>query len=94
MEIESEGKTRTVEIELTASAHHKPNEMNGMSKRRSGYDRVIQHDSVIRPEECGGPLVNLDGKVIGINIARAGRVETYALPIKPVLDFARKNIKK
>ena len=94
MEIESEGKTRTVEIELTASMHHKPNEMNGMSKRRSGYDRVIQHDSVIRPEECGGPLVNLDGKVIGINIARAGRVETYALPIKPVLEFARKNIKK
>ncbi len=94
MEIESEGKTRTVEIELTASSHHKPNEMNGMSKRRSGYDKVIQHDSVIRPEECGGPLVNLDGKVIGINIARAGRVETYALPIKQVLDFARKNIKK
>ena len=94
MEIESEGKTRTVEIELTASSHHKPNEMNGMSKRRSGYDKVIQHDSVIRPEECGGPLVNLDGKVIGINIARAGRVETYALPIKPVLEFARKNIKK
>ncbi|MBR6436161.1 MAG: trypsin-like peptidase domain-containing protein, partial [Thermoguttaceae bacterium] len=94
MEIESEGKTRTVEIELTASAHHKPNEMNGMSKRRSGYESVIQHDSVIRPEECGGPLVNLDGKVVGINIARAGRVETYALPIKQVLDFARKNIKK
>ena len=94
MEIESEGKTRTVEVELTASAHHKPNEMNGMSKRRSGYENVIQHDSVIRPEECGGPLVNLDGKVIGINIARAGRVETYALPIKQALDFARKNIKK
>ena len=94
MEIESEGKTRTVEIELTSSSHHKPNEMNGMSKRRSGYENVIQHDSVIRPEECGGPLVNLDGKVVGINIARAGRVETYALPIKPVLEFARKNIKK
>ena len=93
MEIESEGKTRTVEVELTASAHHKPNEMNGMSKRRSGYEKVIQHDSVIRPEECGGPLVNLDSKVIGINIARAGRVETYALPIKQALDFARKNIK-
>ena len=31
---------------------------------------------------------------VGINIARAGRVETYALPIKQALDFARKNIKK
>ncbi len=94
LEIESEGKTRTVEMELTAGIHHKPNEMNGLSKRRSGYDRVIQHDSVIRPEECGGPLVNLDGIVVGLNIARAGRVETYALPIKTVLDFVKKNIKK
>ena len=30
--------------------------------------------------DCGGPLVDLSGKVIGINIARAGRTETYALP--------------
>ena len=28
----------------------------------------------------GGPLVNLDGKVIGLNIARASRFATYALP--------------
>jgi S1-C subfamily serine protease len=25
-------------------------------------------------------LVNLDGKAVGINIARAGRVASYALP--------------
>jgi serine protease Do len=43
---------------------------------------------VIRPSDCGGPLVDLDGKVLGINIARAGRVETWALPgdvIQPIL---------
>ena len=51
-----------------------------LSKRRAGFPTVIQHDSVIRPRECGGPLVNLDGKVVGVNIARASRVATLALP--------------
>ena len=32
-----------------------------------------------------GPLVDLDSKTIGINIARAGRVETYALPAETIL---------
>jgi serine protease Do len=57
------------------------NNMGGtLSVRAFGFDLAIQHDSVLRPEECGGPLVNLDGNVIGINISRAGRVESYALP--------------
>ena len=33
--------------------------------------------------------MNLDGKAIGLNIARAGRVTTYALParlVKQILD--------
>ncbi len=57
------------------------NRMGGkLSTRRHGFAKVIQHDTVLRPEDCGGPIVGLDGKVLGINIARAGRVESYALP--------------
>lgn len=57
------------------------NKMGGdLSLRRTGFDAVIQHDSVLRPEECGGPLVGLSGKAFGVNIARAGRTETYAIP--------------
>jgi serine protease Do len=58
-----------------------------LSSRRTGFPKVIMHDTSIKPTECGGPLVDLDGKVLGINIARAGRVETWALPadiIKPI----------
>ena len=50
-----------------------------LSGRRTGFPRVIQHDTVVLPRDCGGPLVDLDGRVIGLNIARAGRVETWAL---------------
>jgi serine protease Do len=62
-----------------------------LSKRRAGFPLVIQHDSVLQPTDCGGPLVNLEGKAIGINIARAGRVESFALAasvIQPLIaDF-------
>ncbi len=51
-----------------------------ISQRAEGFAQAIEHDSVLRPWLCGGPLVNLDGRAIGINIARAGRVTTYALP--------------
>ena len=67
-----------------------------LSDRISGFPVILQHDSVIRPNECGGPLVNLDGQVLGINIARAGRTESYAIPseaIRPLLDKL-KRVKK
>jgi len=60
-----------------------------LSQRAEGFEQVIEHDTVLRPWLCGGPLVNLDGKAIGLNIARAGRVSTYALPaslVKRILD--------
>jgi len=58
---------------------------NTLSRRRDGFDAVFQHDATIEPELCGGPLVDLDGRLIGLNIARAGRVESYALPVAEVL---------
>ena len=51
-----------------------------LSEVRSGFQQVLQHDTVLKPKDCGGPLVDLSGKVVGVNIARAGRVETLALP--------------
>ena len=66
------------------------NRMGGrLSGRNVGFQRVLQHDTEIRPADCGGALVNLAGEVIGINIARAGRIETYALPAELVLESVR-----
>ena len=38
------------------------------------------------PANAAGPLVDLDGRVVGINIARAERVASYAIPTPVVLD--------
>ncbi len=61
----------------------------GVSDRRDSFPMVLQHDMVLRPADCGGPLLTLDGSVVGINIARGGRTETYSVPsdaILPLLD--------
>lgn len=56
------------------------NDLGGrLSVRRFGFPRALQHDTVLAPDDCGGPLVDLQGKVVGINIARSGRTESYAI---------------
>lgn len=58
-----------------------------LSRRNAGFPLVIQHDTVLKPNECGGPLVNLDGKVVGINIASADRVSSYAIPASVIVPL-------
>ena len=57
---------------------------SGLSARRSDFPSVFQHDTILRPNECGGPVVDVEGKVAGINIARASRVASYAIPAQVV----------
>ncbi len=59
------------------------------SRRSSGFGSIIQHDTALRGDQIGGPLVDLDGKVVGVNIARADRTKTYALSaavVKAAID--------
>jgi serine protease Do len=82
------------EVEVKATLDKRPsdgrsdfqNRLGGaLSDRRGGFPKVLQHDTVLKPDQCGGPLVDLDSKTIGINIARAGRTETYAIPAEEVV---------
>lgn len=53
-----------------------------LSQRRVLFPAALEHDSVLAPNQCGGALINLDGEVIGINIARASRIASYAIPAR------------
>jgi serine protease Do len=57
------------------------------SRRSSGFPNVFQHDMPIFPEHCGGPVLDLDGNAVGLNIARNGRAATYALPVKQIQEL-------
>jgi serine protease Do len=86
LRLERDGKMFEVEVKLLVPRWEeysllRNNRMAGNTSRRAeGFDQVIEHDTVLPPWLCGGPLVNLDGEAIGLNIARASRVATYALP--------------
>jgi serine protease Do len=91
LEIEREGETTTLRAVLQGHFPGLPDRSEfqnnlgtSLSVRRFGFPQALQHDAVLRAADCGGPVVNLDGEVVGINIARAGRTETYALPAAAV----------
>jgi serine protease Do len=81
---------RAGQLEVDLDDQQRLGRLDGaVSQRSQGFEQAIEHDTVLQPWLCGGPLVDLDGKAIGINIARASRVSTYALPsrlVKQVLD--------
>jgi serine protease Do len=92
--IEREGKEQSAYVTLGSWAQlthgdraEFQNSLGGpLSDRRANFPLAIQHDTVLKPSECGGPIVDLDGKAVGLNIARAGRVESYALPASIVRE--------
>ncbi len=55
-----------------------------LSDRKSEFPVVFQHDSPLFPEQCGGPICDLQGNVLGINIARESRAASYAIPTKHI----------
>ena len=64
------------------------NKLGGqLSFRRGGFPNAFAHDTVLKPEECGGPLVALEGRAVGINIAREGRTESHAIPAQVILGL-------
>jgi S1-C subfamily serine protease len=51
-----------------------------LSRRNDSFPLVFQHDTPLFPEQCGGPVLDLRGNVIGLNIARQGRAASLAIP--------------
>ena len=50
------------------------------SRVKSGFRSVLQTDMPLKPEDCGAPVVDLDGNLVGIAVARAARIKSYILP--------------
>lgn len=66
----------------------KMNQMSGpLSPKINGFPLALQHDIPLEPAQCGGPLYDLAGRCIGINVARAGRVNSLAIPTAKIADL-------
>lgn len=55
-----------------------------ISRVRSAFPSAIQSDMRPRPDQIGGPVVNLDGEVVGITLARADRTRSFFMPATSV----------
>jgi serine protease Do len=96
-----QGEVKTVEVRLAARAElfteqaSRNDQMSGeFSPRRSGFPRVLQHDILGSRTVQGGPLLDLDGRCIGMNIARANRAESFAIPVEDLKEIAARLMKQ
>lgn len=49
------------------------------SARSGRFPWAFQHDTALLPEYCGGPVVDIEGRVVGMNISRGGRIRSYGI---------------
>ena len=58
----------TVTVELTESFSPTA------TRRRVYFEHAIEHDSKLRSNQCGGPLLNFKGQIVGINVLSPSRI--------------------
>lgn len=97
--VDSAGKERDVIVTLSNRpvmgqfSGDRLNQMEVMGGRvsrvRSGFSRIIQSDLRIKYDKIGGPVVDLQGRVVGITMARADRTRTYIMGSEAVLDLLK-----
>ncbi len=61
-----------------------------LSRRAKDFPLAFQHDTTLDSNECGGPIVDIEGRIVGINIAREGRVSSLAIPSSVALKVIEK----
>ena len=75
-----DGTPTEVTLKLTGSGFW----MGLENGRPEGYPTVLEHDLPLLPVECGGPVVGLDGRAVGVTIARIGMYGCQAIPVDVV----------
>ena len=59
------------------------------SDRKYDFTQVFTHDMPIEIYETGTPVVDVNGDVIGINIAKENRTSSFAIPLNVVLKTVK-----
>lgn len=98
--IEANGGEQKIEVtlgnrpQLPQYANGRLEQMERMggpvSQVRDSFTHVIQTDMRPKPNQVGGPVVDLQGRVMGITMARADRTRSFVMPSAAVVDLLKK----
>ena len=58
-----------------------------ISRIRDSFTQVLQSDMRPSPDQIGGPVVDLEGRVIGITVARADRTRSFIMPSAAIVKM-------
>ena len=61
-----------------------------ISRVRTSFTRAIQTDMKPKPNQIGGPVVDLQGRAVGITVARADRTRSFVMPAAAVVSMLEK----
>ena len=99
--VETKGTTRTIDVllknrpkmqQFSGDRLQAMERMGGaISQVRNSFTHAIQTDMRPKPNQIGGPVVNLKGEVVGITIARADRTRSFIMPATAVVSLLKKS---
>lgn len=99
--VDSGGKTRSVQVllgnrpkfsQFSGDRLQQMERMGGaISQVRDSFTHVIQSDMRPKVNQIGGPVVDLQGRAVGITVARADRTRSLVMPAAAVVDLLKKN---
>jgi len=58
-----------------------------LSANAGGYPNAVQSDLTVDAKDCGSPVVDVDGNIVALIIARTERVSTYLIPGRVVQNL-------
>jgi serine protease Do len=99
--VEANGRAKTVKV-LVGNREESPQFSGGrleqmermggaISQVRKAFSHAIQTDMRPNPNQIGGPVVDLKGRVVGITVARADRTRSFVMPSAAVAELLRKD---
>jgi len=108
LEIKRGEETKKIEVKLGSRSEVFANQPGGrtdfqtqmfdrfasVSKRKEDFPEALTHDSALKNNQMGTPLLDLNGKAIGLNIARFDRTGSYAITYKTLQPIIEKLIEE
>ena len=84
-----DGATSQVAVPADSNQSVTDHSYADVSLRRAGFPVVLIHDTIAGRRQCGGPVFDLEGQVVEVNIARFHRCSTFAIPQQRISHLVR-----